>query len=210
MGKSILLFGGTFDPVHNAHVRVAEVAAEHLNAQQVIFIPVRRSPHKNFNPLASDQDRLKMIQLAIESFPNFTVSDCEFKRPEPSYTIDTIEYFKRQMGKNVPLYWLVGADTIKDLLYWHRIGEIIDKCNLAIMRRAGFPLPDLSLLEAHLGKKRVEKLNADTINTPSIDLSSTEIRARLAAGEDVSDMISEEVMRFIAKNALYGCRLPKI
>jgi len=207
MEKSIILFGGTFDPVHNAHVRVAQVAAEHLNAQQLIFIPVRRSPHKNFTPLASDRDRLKMIQLAIESLPNFSVSDCEVKRSEPSYTIDTIEYFKRQMGKNVRLYWLVGADTVKDLLYWRRIDELVDKCNLTIMRRGGFPQPDLSTLEALLGEKRVEKLKADTINTPSIDLSSTEIRARLAAGKDVTGMVSEKVMRFIAKNELYGCRL---
>lgn len=208
MEKSILLFGGTFDPVHNGHVRVAEVAAEHLNAQQVIFIPVRRSPHKNFTPLAADHDRLKMIQLAIASLPNFTVSDCEFKRPEPSYTIDTVEYFRCQIEKNIRLYWLVGADAVQDILYWHRIDELIDKCNLAIMQRGGFPSPDLSPLEKQLGKKRVEKLKADMINTPSISLSSTEIRKRLAEGEDVGDMVCAEVMRYIAKNGLYGCRLP--
>jgi len=205
MEKSILLFFGTFDPVHNAHVRVAQVAAEQLNAQQGIFIPARRSPHKNFIPMANHRDRLEMIQMAIESLPNFSVSDCEFKRPEPSYTIDTIEYFKSKMGADTRLYWLLGADAVKDLLFWHRINELVDQCNIAIMQRGGFSPPDLSLLEETLGKNRIEKLKTSIIDTPSISLSSTEIRERLAAGEDVNGMICKKVLGFIAKKKLYNC-----
>lgn len=209
MENSILLFGGTFDPIHNAHVRVAECVGKHLNVHRVIFVPVRRSPHKKLTPVASDIERFEMIGLAIAGMPQFSVSDCELKRSEPSYTIDTIKYFRGLLGDDVRLCWLVGADGVKDLLFWHRIKELIDLCDLTIMLRGGFDRPDFSCLEGVLGAERVEKLKAKQVETPLIELSSTEIRQRLSCGEDVSEFVGVDVMRYIAQKGLYGYRLPK-
>ena len=209
MEDSILLFGGTFDPIHTAHIRVAEYAREQLKVERVIFIPVRRSPHKEFTPVAGDSDRFDMIKLAIACMPRFSVSNCEFKRSEPSYTIDTIKYFRVLLGNKVRLRWLIGADAVKDLLCWHSIAELIDLCDLTIMRRGGVEKPDFSGLEGFLGAKRVEKLKKNQVETPLIELSSTEIRRRLSSGEDVSELVGVEVMRFIAKNGLYGYQQPE-
>lgn len=209
MEKSILLFGGTFDPIHRAHIHVAECARQQLKVERLIFVPVRRSPHKKFTPLASDSDRLEMIKLAIAGIPYFSVSDCELKRSEPSFTIDTIRYFRDLLGNEVCLRWLVGADVVKDLPFWHRIKDIIDVCDLTIMLRGGVEKPDFSVLEGFLGLKRVEKLKSNQVETPLIELSSTEIRGRLSSGEDVSELVGVEVMYFIAQNGLYGYRAPE-
>ncbi len=204
MEKSVLLFGGTFDPIHKAHVRVAECASKALNVERVIFVPVRRSPHKRRTPVASDIDRFDMITLAIAGIRQFSVSDCEFKRSDPSYTIDTIRYFGVLLGNEVRIRWLVGADAVKDLTHWHRIEEIIDSCDLTIMLRGGVERPDFSGLEGYLGAERTEKLKENQVETPLIELSSSEIRYRLSSGEDVSELVGVEVMRFIAEKGLYG------
>ena len=201
--KKTVLFGGTFDPIHLGHTIVADDAAEHIGAEKVVFIPAKRSPLKNFLPESSDHDRLAMIALAIAGNKMFQVSDCELKKTEPSYTTETIRQFRADYGSDTSIYWLTGADSIGELPYWYEIGRLIDECNLCVMYRAGFAVPDFAGFKAILGAGRVEKLQRNVIQTPLIDISSTEIRKRLATSQDVTDMLDPQVADYIRKHGLY-------
>jgi nicotinate-nucleotide adenylyltransferase len=201
--RKIALFGGTFDPIHLGHTTVAAAASEHIGAEKIIFIPAKRSPLKGSLPKASDQDRLKMIALAIAGNQIFDVSDYELKRLEPSYTLETVRQFQADYGSETVIYWLIGADSVDDLLYWYGITELIDECNLCTMYRAGCKKPDFAKFMAFWGAERTEKLQQNIIQTPLVDISSTEIRNRLAAGRDVSGMLRPAVAEYIRKRGLY-------
>ncbi len=201
--RKLALFGGTFDPIHLGHTAVAAAAAEHIGAEKVIFIPAKRSPLKGTLPKASDDDRLKMISLAIAGDRKFQVSDYELKKPEPSYTLETVRGFQADYGSEVSIYWLVGADGVDDLPYWYGIVELIDECNISTMYRAGCKMPDFSRFKDIWGPERVEKLKRNVIQTPLVDISSTEIRNRLAKGRDVTGMLHPAVADYIRKHNLY-------
>ena len=128
--KKILLFGGTFDPVHLGHTGVASAAVKQISADKVIFIPARQTALKLNLPVVSDHDRLDMIKLAIANYDNFEISDYELTKPAPAYTIDTVLYFKEKLGQQTDLYWLIGADCIEDLPRWYKIEQLIDQCRL--------------------------------------------------------------------------------
>jgi len=201
--RKIALFGGTFDPIHLGHTAVAAEACKHIGAEKIIFVPAKRSPLKGSIPKAGDADRLKMIALAIAGNKNFQLSDYELQKPAPSYTLQTVRHFQAEFGGETAIYWLLGADSIEDLPYWHRIVELIDQCNLSTMYRAGCDRPDFSRFESIWGRQRVEKLQRHVVPTSLIDISSTEIRNRLAAGRDVSDMLHPAVADYIYSHGLY-------
>ncbi len=195
--------GGTFDPVHLGHTAVASAAARHIGAGKVIFIPAKLSPLKGFLPQASDIDRLKMTALAIAQEKNFSVSSCELDRAAPSFTLDTVRNFMEQFGDGTQIYWLIGADSIDDLIHWYKITELIDLCNLATMYRAGCKKPDFKIFEPVWGLERIEKLQLNIIPTPLVNISSTMVRSSLAAGQDVSQMLHPAVLSYINKHGLY-------
>lgn len=201
--RKVALLGGTFDPIHLGHTAVAAEAVKHIGAEKIVFIPAKRSPLKGFFPIASDDDRFKMMALAIANQKNFELSDCELKKPAPSYTLETVRQFQADYGRETSLYWLVGADSIDDLAHWYKIVELIDECCLSAMYRAGCEPPDFAKFETIWGCQRVEKLQRNVIQTPLIDISSTEIRTRLAAGRDVTDLLHPAVADYIRKCGLY-------
>ena len=201
--RKIALFGGTFDPIHLGHTTVAVDAAKQISAEKIVFIPAKRSPLKGFLPKASDAHRLKMIALAITEEKNFEVSDYELKKPAPGYTLDTVKHFQTEYDSESSIYWLMGADSIEDLTYWHQIVDLIDTCTLTTMYRAGCKTPNFAKFEALWGSQRVEKLQRNVIPTPLIDISSTEVRNRLATGQDVTDMLHMAVADYIKKHGLY-------
>jgi len=201
--RKIALFGGTFDPIHLGHTSIAAEAVKHIGAEKIVFVPAKRSPLKGFSPCASDEDRFAMIALAIAGDKNFELSDYELKRPEPSYTLQTVRQFQADYGSETELHWLIGADSIDDLPHWYKIKELIDECNLSTMYRAGFAPPDFSKFKTLWGSKRVEKVQRNVIVTSLIDISSTEIRKRLTVGGDVSKMLHPAVAEYIRKNKLY-------
>ncbi|RKZ27004.1 nicotinate (nicotinamide) nucleotide adenylyltransferase [bacterium] len=203
LGQKIALFGGTFDPVHLGHVSVAAEAAEQIGADKVIFIPAKRSPLKGFFPKSADKHRLAMIALAIAENDKFEVSDFELNKPAPSYTLETVRMFQSDYGSGCSIYWLVGADGVNDLQHWYAVEQLIDTCNLCTMWRAGCEAPDYSKFEKLWGRRRVEKLHRNIIQTPLVEVSSTEIRRRLAAGADVSDLLHPAVAEYIRRHGLY-------
>jgi nicotinate-nucleotide adenylyltransferase len=201
--RHIVLFGGTFDPIHVGHTTVADAAARQIGAEKVIFIPAKISPLKGFFPFASNHDRLQMIELAIAGHEFFDVSDCELKRPAPSYTLDTVRQFQQDYGRQTQIHWLIGADGVGDLAHWHKIEELIDACYLTTMRRPGHPGPDFDRFEPLWGPQRVAKLKGSIVETPLVDISSTEVRRRLATGEDVAEMLHPDVFHYIRVHRLY-------
>jgi nicotinate-nucleotide adenylyltransferase len=201
--RTIALFGGTFDPIHLGHTGVAQAAAMQIAADKVVFVPAKCSPLKGFFPHAADEDRMAMIALAIAGNDLFAVSDCELRRPAPSYTLDTVRQFKDEHGPETSVHWLLGADTVPDLVHWHKIRELIDTCNLTTMQRAGYPPPDFDRFEPLWGPERVAKLKRNVVETPRIDVSSTQVRKRLAAGEDVAGMLHPDVIAYIRRRGLY-------
>jgi nicotinate-nucleotide adenylyltransferase len=201
--KKIALFGGTFDPVHLGHTAVAAAAAEYIGAEKIVFIPAKRSPLKESFPEAGSDDRLAMIALAIAGNEKFQVSDYELRKSKPSYTLETVRHFQADYGGKSLIYWLIGADSIYELSRWYGIVELIDECNLCVMFRAGCEPPDFAKFKDIWGVARVEKLQRNVIRTPLIDISSTEIRNRLAAGRDVTNMLAPQVADYIRKHGLY-------
>jgi nicotinate-nucleotide adenylyltransferase len=197
------LFGGTFDPIHRGHIDVARSALDIIGADKLIFVPARHSALKTTTPVASDADRLYMIRLAIAGIEGFGVSDWELKRPGPSYTIDTVRHFQQTLGSEMELYWLLGADSIGELPRWYKIQKLIDECFLSCMYRAGYEPPDFSRFTDSLGAERVKKLQDNIIETPLVDISSTQIRARLAKGQDADDMLKPKVAEYVREKKLY-------
>jgi nicotinate-nucleotide adenylyltransferase len=201
--RKIALFGGTFDPIHLGHTTVAADALKRIDAEKIIFIPAKRSPLKGFLPRASDNHRLNMISLAIAGEKNFQVSDYELKRPAPSYTLETIRKFQADYGSETSIHWLIGADGVDDLTYWYKITELIDTCNLTTMYRAGCGPPGFAGFEEIWGRQRIEKLQRNIIQTPLVDISSTEIRDLIAKNGDFSKMLHPAVAEYIRENGLY-------
>jgi nicotinate-nucleotide adenylyltransferase len=203
MKQKIILFGGSFDPIHNGHIQVACAAANEIGSERVIFIPARRSPLKKILPSANQRQRFEMISLAIESYDQFEVSDCEFQRKEPSYTLDTVMHFRKLFAEQAQLYWLIGADVVSELCNWYRILDLIDNCYLSFMGRGGLDAVDFSGFDEKIGIERREKLEKHVLNTPLIEISSTEIRQRIAESGDLSMMLDPKVADYIADNNLY-------
>ncbi len=201
--KRIALFGGTFDPIHVGHTRVASVSADHIGAETIVFIPAKCSPLKRFYPQVSDEDRLQMTEIATRNDKRFRLSDHEIKKSSPSYTLETVRWFRDQYPEGTLFYWLVGSDTIGDLGLWYKVPELIDECNLCAMYRAGSDVPDFSKYEDIWGHDQIEKLESNIIETPLVDVSSTEIRRMLSAGEDVGDMVLPGVAKYIREHRLY-------
>jgi len=204
MAEKIVVFGGTFDPVHIGHIEVAQAAAGKIGAKKVVLVPARRSPHKQYRPIASDKDRIAMLKLSVIDKNLFQISPIELNRAEPSYTIDTIRHFKQQFGDDCELYWLIGADMLESLPKWHKIDELLNECNICVMNRGGFEKPDFNGLASGLSIENIEKLRKDIIETPMINISSTEIRQQLIAGRDVSKLTCPAVLNYIQKHNLYS------
>lgn len=198
----IILFGGTFDPVHIGHVTVADFARKKIGAERVIFIPAKQSPHKKTAPKANDFFRFEMLQLAVEGMTDLSVNDCEIERGLPSYTIDTVKYFNDRFP-DAKIYWLVGADALSSLHHWHCITELVELCTLSIMYRAGFPIPDMVSLENTLNDEQIKKLEHNVIETPLIDASSTMVRQNIAKGSGITQLVGEKVAQYIKNNLLY-------
>ncbi len=201
--EKIILFGGTFDPIHNGHLEVALCAMGKIGASKFIFIPARRSPLKSKQPIAFDTDRIAMIQMTIEQHQSFALNNVEMNRAEPSYTIDTIRQLHEKFGENCEFYWLIGADMLKDLPLWHKINDLLNECNICVMNRGGYQKPDFDSLRGRLSPEHIANLKKNMLETPMLEISSTEIRRRLAKDEDASQFLSPGVLDYIKRRKLY-------
>ena len=201
--KDILLFGGSFDPIHNGHLIVARAVAEKLGVEKVVLIPSANPPHKQKMLLASASDRLTMAQLATADDKLFEVSDCELHREGPSYTLDTVRYFREVYAPDVTLYWLIGADTVKELSTWYEVGQLADLCVIVTARRPGFDQENLTCLSKVLTSAQIDLLQRYILDTPLIDISATEIRRQIRESLPILEQVPERVAEYIHSKSLY-------
>jgi len=194
------ILGGTFDPVHNGHLLVAEVAREQFNLKEVLFIPAGQPWLKVEHAITLAEHRLQMLRLALSDTPYFRISEMEIERPGPTYTIDTINALKKSSNANDELFFILGQDSLMQLPQWHEASELIQLCYLVAAPRPGVKKPDLKALEARLPgiKQRVMLMKQ-----PLVDISATEIRERVARGLSVRHLVPEPVNRYIKEHRLY-------
>lgn len=194
------ILGGTFNPVHRGHVELARIAADLFALDEVWFIPCARPAHKTSTNLASNEDRLAMLRLAIAPHPSFRALSVEFDRPGTSYTFDTVSEL-RAAHPDRDFAFLIGADTLPQLHTWHRPLDLLAIVRFLTLARPGYPKPPPDAL--NLPPPWPERLLADFRQAPLPDVSSSDIRSRIAAGLPFLPLVPEPVFRYILQKRLY-------
>jgi nicotinate-nucleotide adenylyltransferase len=184
------ILGGTFDPPHYGHIAIAETAIRKLKLKQVIFVPAKIPPHKSREKISSRQDRLIMLKLAIEGKKNMVISEIEFNRQGPSYTVDTLAGLQRE-NPDDEFYFLIGADNISDMENWHQPEKILEMAKVAAAGRPGF-FPEGRFAA------RIE-----LFEMKPLDISSTMIRERVRTGQSIANLLPAAVEEYILKRKLY-------
>lgn len=197
------LFGGTFDPIHIGHMNLAKGLIDRKLLDRIIFIPAAKPPHKPGKPITEFTHRRKMVELAVRTFPYFTVSDIEEKRlPLSSYTYDTVKEFKRIYPED-KLFLIIGEDSLLQIHTWYRSKELINFCEIIT-----YPRPNenasLEKLEVPWSKEEAKRLFASLVNLKLYEVSSTQIREALKSGHNENNVIPEVVSEYIRENNLYG------
>lgn len=197
MTRKIGLLGGSFDPVHRAHVALAETALRHLQLDAVHLVPAAQPWQRP--PLgATPEHRAAMLELAVAGIPGLVVDRIELARGGPSYTIDTVEALKRPDIRHV---LILGADQVANFCTWHRWEDVIANVDLAVAARAG-DQPDVpEALAAWLAR---HGRALQDLPMPAMPVSASTIRRRLAQGEPVDDLIFPAVLDYIRSHRLYG------
>lgn len=199
--KKVGVIGGTFDPIHLAHLYIAEEAKKKLNLDKVIFMPVGSQPLKQDKKVTEASLRFKMVQRAIEGYEEFEVSDYEINKKGISYTYETLEYLKNSKYET---YFITGADCLISLPKWKAVDKIFKLCKFVVFTRPGISIDSL------IKQKKVmeERYNGEIIflEIPTVDLSSTEIREKLKNKEDISAYVPKKVLDIIYEENLYGSK----
>jgi nicotinate-nucleotide adenylyltransferase len=211
MTRPIGILGGTFDPVHHGHLRMALECYERLDLSEVRLIPLHTPPHRNL-PVATPEQRLAMLELAINNLQGLTVDDCELHRQNISYTIDTLQLVRQKVG-NTPLCLLIGTDAFKTLNTWHNWQALLEQTHIVIAERPGSPVkPESSelaeLLKQH-GTGEMSQLHEQPsgriyeVFMPLLDISATQIRDIFHTKRNPDFLLPDEVIDFIYTNNIY-------
>ncbi|MCD6300000.1 MAG: nicotinate-nucleotide adenylyltransferase [Dehalococcoidales bacterium] len=194
------VLGGTFDPIHQGHLVIAEEVVTRLNLAEILFVPAGQPWLKMDYPISAAEHRVQMVRLAIAGKPGFKLSTMEIERAGPTYTVDTIAQLQVQFGAETELFFILGWDNLNELPQWREPSRLVKLCHLVAVPRPGYPLPDLNSLEAV-----IPGLTSSTIilDTPEIDISASEIRNRVAQGLSISHLVPKPVDNYIREHRLY-------
>lgn len=196
--RKIGLFGGSFNPIHKGHVKLALSIKEKLSLDKVIFIPSGEAPHKSSQEYAKASDRLEMCRLAVSDYPFFEVSDYEITKEGKSYSIYTVRHFKELYPED-ELYLMVGSDMLLYFDKWYEYREILKNVTLAAVSREGTDFAELEKFAEKLRKNG----NVIVVNNEAFPVSSTLLRKKIKNNEDTSCYLDEKVVKYIILEKLY-------
>ena len=211
----IAILGGTFDPIHYGHLRIAEEVRESLHLNRVLFIPTNIPPHKTREEMTPGELRLKMVGLAIKDNPSFELSDIEIRRGGLSYTIDTVKELKQRSSEELDITLIVGVDSFNYITTWCEYERLFELVDFAVVPRPGYPTKKLAeLIPVALARKFWYDSNIDAymnsyghkvtyLQTTCLDISSSSIRERIRAGRSVRYLMPPGVEEFIEEQRLY-------
>lgn len=209
------LFGGTFDPIHTGHLRCAQEILEGLNLNRIIFIPASQPPHKTDWDITPFYHRKKMMKLAMEGNPSFSISDTEDRKDEKSYSVETIRHFLDNTTSNPELYFIMGQDAFHNIQTWKDWERLLLLCNFVVMTRPGYKVKDLHgiLPQEFSGQFKFESASG-RFKSPTgfhiyfrevtlLAISSTDIRERAKKGQSIRYLVPDTVSHYISEQFLY-------
>jgi nicotinate-nucleotide adenylyltransferase len=185
------ILGGTFDPVHNGHIYLAEKACAKLRLDKIIFIPSYLPPHKKGTKVTPARDRFNMLKLAIRGNKKFKISDMEIKRKGRSYSVETLRRLRKKYGAKAELFFITGSDSLKELNKWKNLPEILRLCRFVVVKRPCFKANNAP------GGVIMLKISAKNI-------SATDIRARIRTDKPINRLTPGFVQNYICRHKLYG------
>jgi nicotinate-nucleotide adenylyltransferase len=200
-GKMIIgVLGGTFDPVHLAHIGMAEEARTELGLAEVIIVPAGQPIAKPGDRITPAVQRIEMLRLALIGKPYIKISYMEIERPGPSYTVDTIEALRKQYNSKAGIYFILGWDSLAQLPGWREPWRIVEMCHLVAVPRPGWPRPNLEALE-----EKITGISSKVsfLDKPNLDISATMIREKVRKGEAINSLVPGLVADYIKKHRLY-------
>lgn len=212
MNRATAIFGGTFDPVHYGHLRAAAEVSEKLVVDDFRLLPAGIPPHRDHTG-AEAYHRLAMLELALAPYPDLTVDEREVRRDGPSYMVETLASIRREVGSR-PIIFCLGQDAANQLSAWHRWRELLDLAHLVVMKRPrsrpkySGEVADIMRERRVLRPSRLMEAPAGRVchvGVTQLAISSTDIRAQLAAGRDPRFLLPSTVLAYIRKHGLYGC-----
>ena len=221
--RHIGLFGGTFNPIHTGHLRIAAEIKEHFSLDRIIFIPTGIPPHKGDSEVIDPIHRLHMAELAVAPYEDFSVSPVEAERQGVSYSIDTVKAFRKELGDTAELYFILGIDAFLEIRRWKNTDELLTLCHFIVIPRPGYRFIDLKGLEIpplnRLESTELDKLDKGEITRFSMkltgryylfleritpcDISSTGLRVLIKEGREVKNLLPESILLYIMKKGLY-------
>lgn len=193
----IAILGGTFNPIHFGHISMAEHVLEQMNLDKICFLPNGNPPHKTSDIVADKFHRLEMVKTAIESYPDFFVSDYEITKDSYCYTVDTIKYFL-STGKYSEIHYIIGADSLFSLSSWKNSDELKKICSFIVCDRNGQGDTDREIVRLLSEGCRIKKADM-----PFVDIDSTTIRSLIKSGKSISGLTPTGVIEYISENRLY-------
>ncbi|MSQ06915.1 MAG: nicotinate-nucleotide adenylyltransferase [Dehalococcoidia bacterium] len=207
MGIGIL--GGTFDPVHLGHLLAAESAREALGLERVLFMPAGQPWLKAYRGLTPGRHRLRMVELAVADNPAFQAARHEIDRPGPTYSVDTLEALRAELGPGVPLHLILGQDALAEFHRWRSPERVLELCRLAVVPRPGQEASEwLELFTRNSLPAGQVTLLAPGLTGPQVDISGTGIRRRVAEGRSIRYQVTNPVAEYIREHRLYQSATP--
>jgi nicotinate-nucleotide adenylyltransferase len=205
MSERAGIFGGSFDPVHVAHLVLAERVREARSLDTVLFIPARRPPHKAGRELEPGRERLHMLRLAIEGNPAFQALPVELEREGPSYTLQTVRQLRERLGAAAELYLVVGGDSLEEIPTWWRADELVREIEIVAVPRPGSPVGvALEGLAGRFGAEWAARTRELAVQVPLMEVSATEVRRRVREGLSIRYLVPEAVREHILSAGLYS------
>jgi len=208
--KKIGIFGGTFDPIHIGHLRVAQEFASAFGLDQVLMMVAATPPHRE-RPVASPEDRLRMVQLAVSNCPGLTASDMELHRKGPSFTLDTVKQVSKAAESS--LVWMaLGGDAYALINTWYCPEDVLAQVHLVVLTRPGYPVDLMTPLPKNLFERYTSTGGVylhdsggslRTLQVSPVDVSSSMIRKAVSEGRGIRDLVTDEVLQYIQQRGLY-------